>query len=237
MNKEIEKILVNIITHELDLPENYGTTSRGDIVPCVVIANQNIKLFNTEKLQITVKTIGCKDYSNRNETKTDSEGNFIEYQYLNQQRQMQIDVYSRNNDARQRFWEVITALKSIYAEQQQDIYNFKIGTITNSRNLSGLDGGSDINRYTITFNVLVHYTKSKVINYYDTFPYEIYTERSENNWKNDNRFSLIDVSGATSEKQGGFSNVSNFNTNYGGFLTNKEIEGDNINDLHLSSAG
>ena len=189
MNKEIEKIICDIITHELDLPANYGTTSRGDVIPCVVIANQNIKLFNTDKLQITVKTIGCRDYASRNETKTvyskDQQNNtvesFIEYQYLNQQRQMQVDVYSRNNDARQRFWEVITALKSIYAEQQQDIYNFKIGTLTNSRNLSGIDGGSDINRYTITFNVLVHYTKSKALNYYDQFPLEIHTERTQIN--------------------------------------------------------
>ena len=229
MNKEIEKILVNIITHELDLPANYGTTSNGDVIPCVVIANQNIKLFNTDKLQITVKTLGTTDYSNRNETKTvittDSQGNqieqFIEYQYLNQKRMMQIDVYSRNNDARQRFWEVITALKSIYAEQQQDIYNFKIGTITNSRNLSGIDGSSDINRFAITFNVLVHYSKSRVIDYYDQFPCEIYTERSENVYANKNRFTLIEVSGATSDEQGGYSDVSNFNTNYGGFLTIK----------------
>lgn len=182
MNKDIEKILVDIITHELDLPANYGTTSRGDVIPCVVVANQNIKLFNTDKLQITVKTIGCHDYANRNETKEVTKNNvteFVEFQYLNQQRQMQVDVYSRNNDARQRFWEVITALKSIYAEQMQDLYNFKIGTLTTSRNLSGLDGGSDINRFVITFNVLVHYTKSKVVNYYDKFPMDIYTEHTE----------------------------------------------------------
>lgn len=182
MNKEIEKILVDIINHELDLPQNYGTTSRGDVIPCVVIANQNIKLFNTDKLQITVKTLGCTDYSNRNETKQVQVGNtinFIEYQYLNQSRMMQIDVYSRNNEARQRFWEVITALKSIYAEQQQDKYNFKIGTLTTSQNLSGIDGGSDINRFAITFNVLVHYTKSKIIDYYDTFPLDIYTAHEE----------------------------------------------------------
>ena len=92
---------------------------------------------------------------------------------------MQIDVYSRNNEARQRFWEVITALKSVYAEQQQDKYNFKIGTITNSRNLSGIDGGSDINRFSISFNVLVHYHKAKTIEYYDTFPLDIYTEHTE----------------------------------------------------------
>ncbi len=55
MNKSIEKILADIITHELNLPPFYGKNERGDIIPCVVIYSQNIKLFNTDKMQITVK--------------------------------------------------------------------------------------------------------------------------------------------------------------------------------------
>lgn len=55
MNKSIEKILADIITHELDLLPFYGKNERGDIIPCVAIYSQNIKLFNTDKMQITVK--------------------------------------------------------------------------------------------------------------------------------------------------------------------------------------
>jgi hypothetical protein len=69
MDKSIEKILVDIITHELDLPETYGTTDRGDVIPCVFIYSQNIKLFNTDKLQICVRTVSSRTWSNRNETK------------------------------------------------------------------------------------------------------------------------------------------------------------------------
>ena len=54
MNKSIEKILVDIIQHELDLPANYGTTDRGDVIPSVIIYSQNIKLHNTDKLQVTL---------------------------------------------------------------------------------------------------------------------------------------------------------------------------------------
>ena len=36
MNKSIEKILADIITHELNLPPFYGKNERGDIIPCVV---------------------------------------------------------------------------------------------------------------------------------------------------------------------------------------------------------
>ena len=73
MQIEIEKILVDIITHELDLPENYGKTAQGDVIPCVTIYAQNIKLFNTDKLQITVKTLTAHDYSNRIEYIQDPE--------------------------------------------------------------------------------------------------------------------------------------------------------------------
>lgn len=185
MNKSLEKILVDLITYELDLPADYGRTKDGDVIPCVIAYSQNIKLFNTPKMQITVKTVSTKDYSSRVEFKENpnpSEGGrdaYIETQYLNQSRLMQIDVYSRNNEARERFWEVSTALKSTRAEELQDLYNFKIGTITNGVNISGIDGGSDINRYTISFNVLVHYKKERYIDYYDKFSAEVYNEQGK----------------------------------------------------------
>lgn len=186
MNKDIEAILVDIIQTELNLPDDYGTTDRGDLIPCVTIYAQNIKLFNTDRIQITIKTLTARDYSNRIEyienpkpEAPDGSDAFLEVQDINQGRMMQIDVYSRNNEARQRFWEVSAALKSTYAAQMQDLYSFKIGTITNDINLSGLDGGSDINRYTLTFEVLVHYQKSKAIDYYDKFQVDTYTEQGK----------------------------------------------------------
>lgn len=183
---EIEKILVDILQHELQLPPNYGTDENGNTIPCVTIYAQNIKLFNTDRIQITVKTLTARDYSNRIEyienpkpEAPDGSDVFLEIQDINQGRMMQIDVYSRNNEARQRFWEVSAALKSTYAAQMQDLYNFKIGTITNDINLSGLGGGSDVNRYTLTFEVLVHYQKSKAIDYYDKFQVDTYTEQGK----------------------------------------------------------
>lgn len=186
MNKSIEKILVDILTHELNLPEYYGKTERGDVIPCVVIYAQNIKLFNTDKIQITVKTVSSRTFSNRAEyfenpkpIKQDGSDTYIERQDINQTRLMQIDIYSRNNEARERFWEVTAALNSVYAQEQMDKYNFKIGILTNEVNISGLDGGSDINRFTISFNVLIHFTKSKFIEYYDKFMTTADTERGQ----------------------------------------------------------
>lgn len=177
--KSIEKILVDIIKHELNLPDTYGNTDRGDVIPTVIIYSQNIKLFNTDKLQITVRSIGVDTWSNRNEFVTTPSGAYTEVQDVNLQYMIQVDCYSRNNDARNRFWEITAALKSTYAQQQMDLYNFKIGTITRTNNISGIDGGSDINRYAITFNVLTHEQKITNIDYYDKFRWTAHNERGK----------------------------------------------------------
>lgn len=168
MRKSIEKIIVDIIKHELELPDDYGVTSNGDAIPSVIIYSQNIKLFNTNKLQITVRTVSQRVWSNRNYTK-EVNGVFTEIQDLNESRMMQVDIYSRNNDARERFWEVQTALNSVYAQQMMDLYNFKLSNISNAQNISGIDGSADINRFTITFTALTHQEKTKAVNYYDKF--------------------------------------------------------------------
>lgn len=169
MQKSIEKILIDILKHELNLPDNYGTTEKGDIIPSIIIFGQNAKLFNTSKLQVTVQTVSSHFYSNRTTYEEDKDGKFFEVQDVNESRMMQVDVYSKNNEARERFQEVGMALNSTYAQQQMDLYNFKIGSIVDNRNLTGADGSSVINRFTTTFNVLIHHQKTKQIDYYDKF--------------------------------------------------------------------
>lgn len=178
MNKSIEKILVDIIKHELNLPDNYGKTPTGDVIPTVIIFGQNIKLFNTDKLQITVKALNTSLYSNRSNI-IDNNGKFEQIQDINISQMIQIDCYSRNNEARERYLEIPIALNSIYAHQQMDLYNFKIGTIANAINITGIDGGSDINRFTITFNVISFMQKITKIDYYDTFINTIETEKEK----------------------------------------------------------
>lgn len=178
MQIEIEKILVDIIQKQMNLPDNWGTTPKGDVIPCVSIYAQNIKLFNTDRIQITVKTVSTHDYSNRL-TYQSTENSVNEIQYLNQQRVMQVDVYSRNNEARQRFYEVIFALNSTYSQQMQDKYAFKLASISNGTNLSGLDGGSDINRFTITFNAIIYYEKITPVDYYNDFTTTIHNPKGQ----------------------------------------------------------
>lgn len=179
MNKQIEKIIVDIIKEELDLPDNYGRTNRGDVIPSVIIYSQNIKLFNTDKLQITVQANNFKTYSNRLETLQKADGKFYQIQDLNQGCQIQIDCYSRNNEALYRHHEIIAAMNSIHAHELMDLYNFKLGIAGNTVNISGADGGSDINRFVTTYNAIIHHHKEKEINYYDKFKAEAYNEKGK----------------------------------------------------------
>lgn len=172
MNKEIEKIFVDLIQTSLGLPNDYGEDPNGNVIPCVTIKSQNLKLFNTTKLQITVSTLQNQIFSNRKEYREEVVNDVTKYYediYINENRTMQIDIYSRNNDARIRFPEVQACLNSTYAEQLQDKYQFRIGVISNAVNLSGLDGGSDINRFTIRFQCLTWNKYTKEVDYYNSF--------------------------------------------------------------------
>lgn len=172
MQIEVEKIFVDLIQKSLNLPDNYGTDSQGNEIPCVMIKSQNIKLFNTPNIQITVSTLQNRIFSDRTEYREEiieDETHYFEDVYINENRTMQIDIYSRNNDARQRYPEVQACLGNTYAEQLQDKYQFRIGKISDAVNLSGLDGGSDINRFTIRFNCLTWNKYTKEVGYYNSF--------------------------------------------------------------------
>lgn len=88
---------------------------------------------------------------------------------------IQIDVVSRSNDALLRRWEVVAALRSIYAQQQMEKYGFKIARLPNSFvNSSAAEGGSQLNRFSLSFKCLVWQQKEKVLTpegseYYDDF--------------------------------------------------------------------
>lgn len=178
MKKSIEKIFVELIQKSLNLPDNYGKDKDGNEIPCVTIRSQNIKLYNTPHIQITIGTNSSNVFANRREQfeEITQDSNTQEYitsvyekQLINEQRLMQIDIYSKNNEARERFWEVQACLNSTLAIQLQDKYQFRISKISNSFNTSGLEGGSDINRYSIRFNCLTWQEKINKIDYYDSF--------------------------------------------------------------------
>lgn len=169
-NIEIEKVLQKLLLYELELPDEYGTDKDGFIIPSVYVYSPDVSLGTTDKLQIGIQSIGSVIVSNNNFTK-DIDGTFSEIQETVINDNIQIDVTSRNNEARIRRYEVITALHSIRAQEYQDLYNFKIFQIPSSFvNTNNIEGGYRIYRYTITVPVQYMRRYVKPIDYYDKFP-------------------------------------------------------------------
>jgi hypothetical protein len=183
--RSVTKILIDIIKNELELDDDYGKDLNENAIPCVIARDQNIQLGTTEKLQITVGLVNTpKVIANNNYKNYYVPGSSVpldppqEIQRLVTQENYQVDVYSANNDARDRNWEIITAINSIYARQQMEKYNFKIFKMPRSFLNTGIaEGGSNINRYTVVITCHVWYNKVKdITKVYDSFPTTVKVE-------------------------------------------------------------
>jgi len=170
MIKEIEKIIIDILSHELDLPLTYGLNDEGNEVPVFVIGFSNAMLGTTDKVQISVQTTNVQPVANSSKLDI-SVTPPIERQYFSSLQTMQVDVMSANIEARTKSHEVILALESIYSQQQQEKYQFKINkNITGFNNVSEVEGESNLNRFALTFTAFTWKYKSKIIpDYYDKF--------------------------------------------------------------------
>lgn len=123
-------------------------------------------------------------WDNPNQTFDQLPPTMVQISEVQTQEMIQIEVLSRSNDALTRNWEVIAAIKSIYAQQMQEVNNFSIARLPLSfLNTSSAEGGSDLNRYTLTFPAFVWYTKAKVLvnnggDYYDDFSARVDDEKT-----------------------------------------------------------
>lgn len=86
---------------------------------------------------------------------------------------VQIDIASRNTDAILRRYEVLTAIRSIFAQQKMEEVQCKIFRIPRSfANTSGPEGGSNINRFSIVVPCQVIFVTTNTLppnDYYDDF--------------------------------------------------------------------
>jgi hypothetical protein len=90
---------------------------------------------------------------------------------------LQIDISSRNNDARIRRHEVFMALNSYFSKQLQEKYSFRIfGLPSGFMNTSAAEGGTVVYRYSITFQCQYMRVYSRTVtgyDYYNTFPAKV----------------------------------------------------------------
>lgn len=171
MDSLASQILVDIIATRMEL----DTQS-------VWVRNQNRKIPQGDGVYIAVGQIGWKVYgNNREEVSTEipqpspspAIQTLTEVITINAQEMIQIDIMSRNNDALMRQWEILAALNSTYSVQQQEKNSFRIATIPMGFiDSSFAEGGSTLNRFTITIACNVWYKSTQLLSQgdiYDSF--------------------------------------------------------------------
>ena len=149
------ELFCDIIRREMGLIENQ-----------VYLWDQKIKVPTDERLYVAVGIQTCKPFANVK--KLDANGN--SEQCVNFLATLSVDIMSRGPDARDRKEEMVMALKSDYAESQEELNSFFVGTLpTAFANLSELDGSAIPYRFNISVNLQYFVTKTKPVAYYDNF--------------------------------------------------------------------
>lgn len=153
------QLMAQILWQELGLAEDR-----------VWIYNQKINEPEDQALYIVLQFISLKPFSNVNRFEEDGGGGLNQVQSSNWRGSISIDIKSRGLEALNRKEEVVMALNSQYAKQQQELNNFKIGIVPeNMVNLGEIDGAAIPYRFNISVNILYSVTKTKAAEYYDTF--------------------------------------------------------------------
>ena len=152
------ELLCDVIKNQLDLDDSH-----------VYIWDQKIPEPTDFSLYVVASMVSCKPFSNTIQM-DGSGGGVSAIQSTNFLAQVQIDIFSRGLDAMNRKEEVIMALKSVYAEQQQELNSFYISSIpTGFTNTSNIDGAAIPYRFSITVGLQYFIKKAQAVEYYDTF--------------------------------------------------------------------
>lgn len=156
---EIIDVICNLIREQLDLTEKQ-----------VWIYNQKQKIPNDPGLFVSVALFSTKPFGVSSVCGDDEAGNFVETQSSNVQETYKVVLYSRDESAKARAWEVHLALTGVLSQQMQELYCFKFAQLpTAFTDTSAVEASARLFRQDITFNAIRSRTKTRVINYFDKF--------------------------------------------------------------------
>lgn len=182
MEKLTEQIILDIIKYEMELGNEQAW-----------LRNQQRQIPTDKTLFVVAGMVDSWVIANNNYAKPvtitppDPEPPYEglnEIQETQMRENIQIDIFSSDNSALQRRWEVLTALKSVYSEQQQEANSFRIFSQSSSfANTSSPEGGSMLNRFSIVIPCFVWYRKTKLLNrpgydYYNNFDTRVDDEKT-----------------------------------------------------------
>ena len=161
---QIEEYIVDIIRKEMNLNQQN-----------IWIHSQNRKIPpQSQELYVTV---GCVDFlpiSSKSKYNSETDN---EVQTVYGRASVQIDILSRSLEARQRRAELLMALNSFYSKEVQEKKQFRIFELPQTfTNTSGLEGGSEINRFSLIIRAMISQDKVKPTAYYDTFNEQIISQ-------------------------------------------------------------
>ena len=132
----------------------------------VVVYNQNWKPPKDEDIYVIVSFSYSQIISstNRYNALTGQEKKSVtKADYFN------VEITSKNTDAKYRKEEIIMALTSSYSEQKQEENQIKISRNNRILDLSFIDGGSSLHRYRIPVIINNMNTKNDIVEYFDKF--------------------------------------------------------------------
>lgn len=136
----------------------------------VYLWDQKIMQPTDSGLYVAISVLSCKPFANTNQIDP-ATGDSI--QSVNMLAQLQIDIISRDTEARDRKEDVLLAIGSTYAQQQQQGNSFLIGKLPPGSqfvNLSSPDGAAIPYRFSIAVAIQYFYTKAKSADYFDNYP-------------------------------------------------------------------
>lgn len=117
-------------------------------------------------LYLAIGILNTKPFANT--FKFNSDGTST--QSVNMLDTLSIDIISRGPEARDRRADVLLALKSAYAEKQQEANSFQVGVLsTTFTNLSQIDGSAIPYRFNLSAYLQYSYVKVSAVDYFDTF--------------------------------------------------------------------
>ena len=151
---------------------------RSILLPELALAEDQVMLYNQkfdippdDRLYVTLSIIGSKTFAGNTTYVNDPvSGELTEQQNVNRQELVSVLVQSLSGEARDRNWEVVAAFDSTKAQQVMEANSFSIGRVPVAMtDVSEVEATARLNRYVLTFNVLVAYTKTKPVPFYDQF--------------------------------------------------------------------
>lgn len=160
-------LLRDIVQQEMDLADDR-----------IFIYAQPFTLPTDDRLFVNIEYKYSKVYSNRNLTPVNS-GNISEEQNINTQEFLTVQLFSRNFEALQRKEEAVMALRSVYAQQLQEKYSFKLSSTPQILDLTTLEESAMLYRFDIPVVFLSAYQKIKTIEWFNAFTTQVVVNDGE----------------------------------------------------------